>query len=230
MERKPSSANAIYHPSDRSAGHPVQDPTDLQKQPITDILQNWHHCNSSALEQLIPLVYRDLRGMAGFYLRDSNQYRSLQPTELVHDVYLQLLGSKSLVFENRSHFFKCAALIMRQILVRYARLRGALKRGGTVKRVPFDEQLEVAFPGLEVDQLLTLDQLIQQLGALDPRKLQILEWRFFLGLETEEIGTLLSISPRTVQREWQSARGWLARELRRAIPGSSESEPDDGAL
>lgn len=187
----------------------------LSKPEITALLQLWHHSNSQALEQLIPHIYNDLRRMARFYFQQGNADRSLQATELVHEVFIQLQQSSPPIFENRRHFFNCVGMLMRQILMRYARLRKALKRGGDAVKVPFDDQLRVAFPGLDLDQLLVLDDMLRTLGEEDERKLRILEWQFFLGLSSAEIAGMLGISERAVQRDYQFARCWLARALRR---------------
>ncbi|CAM2008375.1 ECF-type sigma factor [Acanthopleuribacter pedis] len=202
----------------------------LSKPDITALLQQWHQSHSQALEQLIPHVYQDLQRMARFYFRRGNQQRSLQATELVHEVFLQLQASSPPIFENRDHFFSCVGMMMRQILMRYARARNALKRGGNVEKVPFDDQLRIAFPGLAVEQMMVLDDFLQELGDRDPRKLRILEWQFFLGLTTSEIAEILGLSERSVQREVRFARGWLARALRRPETRAPDAKVRQRAL
>lgn len=203
----------------------VKTEVDLPSGEITHLLRQWQTRDDLVLEQLIPLVYEDLRRMARFYFRKGCDHKSLQATELVHEVFVQLQGSAPPVFENRQHFFALAGRMMRQTLMRYARVRKALKRGGSSIKLPFDEQLKIALPGLGMDQILTLDQFLTQLGELDPRKLQILEWQFFLGLESQEIAEMLGLSVHTVQREFRSARVWLVRALRHT---SAASENDQG--
>ncbi len=180
---------------------------------ITTLLRAWDKGSQDALNRVIALVYHDLRRMARYYLQAGNPHATLQSTALVHEVYQRLAGAKELVFEGRAHFFNCACLIMRQVLMRSARRHGA-KNGKPVKLAYAEDD-----PPLEAweipdrDTLLALDQALTLLAELDPRRHRIVELRFFVGLSLDEIAELLAISPRTIRREWLTARRWLAREL-----------------
>lgn len=191
-------------------------PSSAQHFDITGLLQEWRICNVDVLNKLIPLVYHELRLMARHYLTSNHQPITLQPTALVHEAYQQLIGGKDLVFENRTHFFRCARLIMRQVLIRYARMRGSLKRGGHYETEEFQENLKIGEFSLNPELLLALDQALDKLESFDPRKRQVIELRFFMGLTFEEMGQVMSLSPRTLKREWQTAQVWLARELKPA--------------
>ncbi len=186
---------------------------------ITALLGAWEKGDINALNQVIALIYHDLRRTARYYLRDRTPNGTLQATALVHEVYQRLAGAKELVFENRTHFFNCACLIMRQVLVKYARRHGA-KSGGEYIRLRYsdEENLFDEFGTPDPDTLLAVDRALSLLGELDPRRHRIIELRFFVGLSMEEISRVLDISPRTVRREWLTARRWLARELGRRNP------------
>ena len=186
-----------------------------QQLDITGILQQWRNCNVELFEKLIPLVYHELRLTARRYLRTDHQNLALQPTELVHEAYLQLVGGGDLIFENRTHFFRCARLIMRQVLVRYARMRGTLKRGGPNPTEELQENMKIGDFFVHPETVVALDQALNKLGEFDARKRQLTELRFFMGLSFEEIGKVMNVSPRTLKREWQTAQAWLARELTR---------------
>ncbi|MDQ3069117.1 MAG: ECF-type sigma factor [Acidobacteriota bacterium] len=169
------------------------------------------------IEALLPAVYEELRRLASSYLRRERDAQSMQPTALVHEVYLRLLHDKPMLFQNRAHFCAIAATAMRRILVERARARHALKRGGVVPRVTLDESLAgdpaSAGHGPAPVDVLALDQALERLEAIDPARARIVELRYFGGLSVEETAEELGISPATVKRHWSVARAWLAREL-----------------
>jgi RNA polymerase sigma-70 factor (ECF subfamily) len=173
------------------------------------------------IAELMPAVYEELRRLASSYLRRERDAQSMQPTALVHEVYLRMLRDKPMLFQNRGHFCAIAATAMRRILVERARSRHALKRGGVSPRVTLDESLHVnnggpgsagASPQATAD-VLALDQALERLAAIDPARARIVELRYFGGLSVEETAAELGLSPATVKRHWSVARAWLAREL-----------------
>jgi RNA polymerase sigma factor (TIGR02999 family) len=181
---------------------------------VTALLRDWSGGDRAALERLMPLVYAELRKVAAGYLKSERPDHTLQPTALVHEAYLRLVDQRGVNWQNRAHFFGIAAQMMRRILVDHARRRQAAKRDAPVFR------LETAGgAGAEKDpELLALDVALEGLEALDPRQARIVELRFFGGLTVEETAEVAGISPATVKREWQTARAWLAREIRPAGP------------
>jgi RNA polymerase sigma factor (TIGR02999 family) len=178
---------------------------------ITQLLVRWHDGDQAALEELLPLVYREMRRLAGYYLRHERPDHTLQPTALVHEAYLRLVGEKEIDWQNRAHFFGIAAVRMRQILVEHARSRRAAKRGGGEYRLSLSEANRVA-EKRDVD-LLALDDALRRLEELDPQKSRIVELRYFGGLTIEETAEALRISPATVKRDWRLARAWLRSEI-----------------
>ena len=179
---------------------------------VTQLLLEWNRGDPAALEKLIPLVFADLREIAGRLFRRESEAHTLQPTALVSEVYLRLTEQRKLQWQNREQFFSVAALLMRRILVDYAKGRTAGKRGGGTPNLPLDEALEVADlrRGLDV---VGLDEALSRLAELDPRQAKVVELRFFVGLSNEEIGEILDLSVTTVKREWRTAKLWLYREL-----------------
>lgn len=161
----------------------------------------------------MPLVYNELRRVAGRYMRGERPDHTLQPTALVHEAYLRLVGQREVAWQNRSHFFAVASRLMRNILVDHARARQAHKRGGQDQKVTFDEALERA--GGESTDLLALDEALTHLAERDPRQARMVELRFFGGLSEKEAAEVLGISVRTVKRDWAVARAWLYREISR---------------
>jgi len=179
---------------------------------ITRLLCEWGKGDPQALERLIPLVFEDLREIACRLFRRENEAHTLQPTALVSEVYLRLLDQRAVQWQNREQFFAVAALLMRRILVDYAKGRGAAKRGSGVPRLPLDEALQT--PELRADlDFVGLDEALSRLAAIDPRQSRIVDLRFFVGLSHEEIAELLGTSVTTVKREWRTAKLWLYREL-----------------
>jgi len=179
---------------------------------VTQLLANWSHGDSAALEQLMPLVYGELHRLASAYLRRERPNHTLQSTALVHEAFLRMVSQQDVAWRSRAHFYGIAAQMIRRILVDYARSHHAEKRGSGAVKLELDEALAVAQDsGLD---LLGLNDALDRLAALDPRQSRIVELRFFTGLSIEETAEVLNLSPASVKREWSSARAWLFRELR----------------
>lgn len=170
--------------------------------------------DAGALDACFPLVYDELRRLAGRYLRAEGEGHTLQPTALVHEAYLRLVGQRNVDWRNGAQFLGVAAEMMRRILVNHAVARRTAKRGGDAPRVALDETLRV----LEADDvdLLALDGALEVLATVDARASRVVELRFFGGLGIEETAEVLGVSPATVKRDWSVARAWLRRELRAA--------------
>jgi RNA polymerase sigma factor (TIGR02999 family) len=180
------------------------------------LLVRWRGGDRKALEELMPLVYEELRRLAHHYLRQERSDHTLQSTALVHEAYLRLAGQNPPQWQNRAHFFGIAAHIMRQILVEYARGRSAAKRGGNALTLTLDEA--VALPqGMDVD-VVALDKALSELSDLDVQQSRIVELRFFAGLTIEDTSEVLGISPATVKRDWVTARAWLFRAMTGEAP------------
>ena len=183
----------------------------IAKPGITQLLQAWREGDEGALEQLAPLVQRELHRLARTYLRREHAHRPLETTELVNEVYLRLIGSQQVGWRDRAHFFAVSARMMRRILADFARSRYSQKRGGGALAVTWDERLTVS---KEPDaDIVAIDNALHELAGLDPRKAQVVELRFFGGLSVEETAEVLKISPRTVLRDWEFAKSWLMRAL-----------------
>ena len=180
---------------------------------VTQLLVEWRRGNQAALDELFPIVYDELRRLARGYLRQERPGHTLQPTALVHEAYLRLIGQRSVSWENRAQFFGLAAQMMRRILVNHALGRHAAKRGGHAQRIPLDDALDV-LEARQVD-VIALDSALKALHDLDPRQSQIVELRFFGGLTVEETAEVVGISPASVKREWTAAKLWLLREIDR---------------
>src|SRR5438105_903650 len=178
---------------------------------VTRLLRAWSDGDEAALERLAPLVEAELHRLAGSYLRRERPGHTLQTTALVNEAYLRLIDDSVVEWQNRAHFYGIAAQLMRRILVDHARRRRKLKRGGDPLRVSLT-QAENAAPEPSAD-IIALDEALSSLAKLDPRKSQIVELKFFGGLQEEAIAEVLTISLRTVQREWSLARAWLYNEL-----------------
>ncbi|HKC72187.1 MAG TPA: sigma-70 family RNA polymerase sigma factor [Terriglobales bacterium] len=187
-----------------------------QKAPsqVTQLLQGWRNGDQKARDALLPLVYKELRRVAHFQLRNERADHTLQSTALVHEAYLRLTGVSPPKWEGRTHFFAIAAQLMRQILVDYARRHAAAKRGGSVCRVSL--QGAVTKSGRAEVDVIALDDALQGLARIDTRQSRVVELRFFGGLSLEEISQALEIAPATVQRDWTAARAWLHREISRS--------------
>jgi RNA polymerase sigma factor (TIGR02999 family) len=177
---------------------------------ISAILRAWSDGDRSALDRLTPIVYAELRRLARRYMRGERAGNSLQTTALVHEAYIRLVDYERMQWQNRAHFFAVSAQLMRRILVDHAR-RHNLKRGGGLAHVALEE---AAIVGGEQDgDLVALDDALNALARIDPRKVQVVEMRFFGGLDVEETAEVLKISPVTVKRDWRAARAWLYREM-----------------
>jgi RNA polymerase sigma factor (TIGR02999 family) len=180
---------------------------------VTQLLKAWSEGEPTALEKILPLVYRELHGMARRYMAHERPGHTLQATALVHEAYVRLVDTAQAGFENRAQFFAVCAQVMRRILVDWARSRHAQKRGGEVTPLELDEALVV---GEERGRdLVALDDALKVLTAQDARKGRVVELRFFGGLSVEETAAVLKVSPETVMRDWKFAKSWLRRELRR---------------
>ncbi|MBL0870100.1 MAG: sigma-70 family RNA polymerase sigma factor [Phycisphaerales bacterium] len=193
---------------------------------VTQLLNAAAGGDSRAAEELLPLVYQELRKLAHARMAHEPAGQTLQPTALVHEAYLRLLGSADVKWDGRGHFFGAAARAMRRILVERARSRNRIKRGGDRKRVEFGDQLEVASADSEQsdEQLVALDSVLEKLEAYDRRKCDVVMLRYFAGLSIEETAASLGLSPATVKNEWAFARAWLHREI-----GALGSEGQGGA-
>ena len=183
---------------------------------LTGLLKAWSAGDQDALEQLTPLVYDELRAHARRYMRSERSGATLQSTALVHEVYLRLLDADRIDWNDRVHFFALSAQLMRRILVDAARARTAVKRGGPARRmehlspVEFDQLPD---PESDAASLCALDEALEQLTRIDPRRAKVVELRFFGGLSVEETARVLQLSPQSVMRDWRLARAWLACEL-----------------
>ncbi|HWQ35445.1 MAG TPA: sigma-70 family RNA polymerase sigma factor [Blastocatellia bacterium] len=178
---------------------------------VTQLLLAWGHGDKSALDQLMPLVYGELRRLAQQHLRRERAGQSLQTTELIHEACLRLIDASQVRLENRRHFFGAASRLMRQVLTDLARERGSRKRGGAARQISLDEAMVVSRQRDE--GLLALDEALTALAEFDARKCQVVELRFFGGLSVEETAEALAISVETVHRDWRLARSWLLRQL-----------------
>lgn len=178
---------------------------------ITGLLREWSGGKPEAFERLVPLVYEELRRMAGGFLRGEREGHLLQPTALVHELYLRMLEQERAQWQDRAHFFAVAAKMMRRILVDHARKQVAGKRGGGVAHVPIEEAMDEAEETSRT--ILAVDEALTRFAELDPERSRIVELRYFGGLDLEEIAEMLQVSRTTVKRHWAVARMWLHREL-----------------
>lgn len=184
----------------------------MQAQPnITLVLERWSQGEQSALDELIPLIYQELRGLAGNYLRRERQNHTLQPTALINEVFVRLIDQNDIKWQNRAHFYGIAAKLMRRVLVDHARARQAVKRGGEMYNVSLSKADQ--FAGHSTIDLLALHLSLERLEELDPQQSRIVELRFFGGLTIEETAEVMACSHATVEREWKMARAWLRTEL-----------------
>ena len=185
----------------------------LSSEQITKLLHAWGEGDVAALEQVLPLVYDQLHRLASAYLRGERRGHLLQTTALINEAYVRLAEWKNVEWKNRAHFLGLAAQMMRRVLVDFARSRHYAKRGGDAQQVEFDEAT-LATPHREAE-IIALDDALQTLAELDARKCLLVELRYFGGLSVEETAKVINLSPRTVLREWQAARAWLYRELKK---------------
>lgn len=184
---------------------------------VTQTFLRWRQGDPDALNALLPLVYEEMRRLAGSYLRNESAGHTLQPTALAHEAYLRLLDQRQVSWQNRAHFMGLAAQAMRRILVDHARRRLAQKRGGDAVHVTLDDQdVPGGIPELGVP-IEELNDALDALAALDARQARVVELRFFTGLSIEETAEVLAVSPATIKRDWTLARAWLHRELKGRI-------------
>ena len=178
---------------------------------VTQLLTNWSKGDRSALEQLMPLVYGELRRLASSYLRRERPDHTLQSTALVHEAFMRLINQRDVEWKSRAHFYGIAAQMIRRILVDYARSQNAEKRGSGAIKLELDDALAVPQEsGLDV---VGLNDALERLAVFDERQSRIVELRFFAGLSIEETAEVMHLSPASIKREWTSARAWLFREL-----------------
>jgi RNA polymerase sigma factor (TIGR02999 family) len=181
---------------------------------VTQILKDWSEGSEDASARLMPLVYEELRRLAREYLRRERGDHTLQATALVHEAYLRMVDDKSVTWKDRVHFYGIAARLMRRILVDHARAHNAAKRGGLEQKFTLDEARDLPAPG--ATDLVALDGALESFAKTYPRKGEVVELKFFGGLETNEIAEVLQVSPKTVLRDWSFAKLWLCRELKTA--------------
>jgi RNA polymerase sigma-70 factor, ECF subfamily len=182
-----------------------------QEHEITQLLAEWREGNQAALDELYPLVYDELHRLARRYMSRERKGHTLQTTALINEAYVRLVDQRSVHWANRSHFFAISAQIMRRILIDHARRHAYAKRGGGAQQVSLDETATVALGDLS--EFLRLDEALKSLAELDPRRSQVVELKYFGGLNNDEIAGVLKISKNTVIRDWNMARAWLYRQL-----------------
>ncbi|MBP1624370.1 MAG: polymerase sigma factor [Acidobacteria bacterium] len=182
-------------------------------QELTHLLLAWRQGEREALNRLIPVIYAELRRIAHSYIRGERRGNTLQTTALVNEAYLRLIDCSRVNWQNRAHFLAVSAQLMRRILIDYARSRGYQKHGGAMERISLKES-QIVSAGRDPD-LVELDEALQALAAVDARKSQVVELRFFGGMTAEETAEVLGVSPDTVLRDWKLARTWLAREMKK---------------
>ena len=197
---------------------------DVPSQPVSELLVRWRAGDREALEILVPLVYKELREIAHYHLKRERPGHTLQSAALVHEAYLRLADQKPFEADNRAHFLAVASRLMRQILVDYARSHAAAKRGADL-RVELDAAL--ILPQERNAEVIALDEALNTLSQIDEQQGKIVEMRFFGGLSIEEIGEVLGLSRSTVKREWNVAKAWLLREMRRDTHGEAPAMAKD---
>ena len=188
-----------------------KDPPPRQEHEITQLLAEWREGNQAALDDLYPLVYDELHRLARRYMSRERKGHTLQTTALINEAYVRLVDQRNVHWANRSHFFAISAQIMRRILIDHARRYAYAKRGGGARQVSLDETATVVSGDLS--EFLRLDEALKSLEELDPRRSQVVELKYFGGLNNDEIAGVLKISKNTVIRDWNMARAWLYRQL-----------------
>ena len=183
---------------------------------LTGLLIEWGQGDKAALDRLTPLVYDEIRRIAHRYVQREREGQTLQTTALVNEAYLRLAGSANIAWQNRAHFYAVTAQVMRRILIDHARRRQYVKHGGETERVPFE--VAGSEGGLmsqpRASELLALDEALDELARLDPRKSRVVELRYFGGLSLEETAKVLEVSPMTVRRDWRAAKAWLYKAVK----------------
>lgn len=180
---------------------------------ITQRLAAWQAGDTAAMDEVIRVVYQELRRMADRYLRQENPGHTLQPTALVHEAWLRLIDQTQVNWQNRAQFFGVAAQMMRRILVDHAKTKHREKRGGDVVRLSLEDTMDLSDE--RAADLLALDDALQALSAIDPRKCRVVELRYFGGLSVEETAEVLQVSPQTILRDWKLAKAWLYQEIKK---------------
>lgn len=186
------------------------------KEEVTELLIRWSDGDERALELLMPLVFDELRALARSFFRGERGDHTLQPTALVHEVYLKLVDQRRVSWQNRAQFFRFASTLMRRLLVDHARSKRAAKRGDGAGHAPLEDQCLTADSG-NPDLVLAIDACLTRLAALDPRQARIVEMRYFTGLTMEEIAEAEGVALTRVKRDWRTARLWLLKELRSGV-------------
>lgn len=187
----------------------------LDANDLTGLLIEWRQGDQAALDRLTPLVYDEIRRIAHRYVQREREGHTLQTTALINEAYLRLAGAKDIDWQNRAHFFAVTAQVMRHILIDHARRRRYVKHGGEVQHIPFDlamtEAVQMSQP--RAAELVALDEALDELAKLDPRKSRVVELRYFGGLSLEETAEVLGISEMTVRRDWRAAKAWLYKAV-----------------
>ncbi len=186
--------------------------TTLSPQDVTGLLLEWRQGDSAALDKLTPLVYDELRRIAHRYMRQERDGHTLQTTALVNEAYVRLAGQQGIEWQNRAHFFGVTAQVMRHILIDHARRRSYAKRGGFAQQVPLEDASVMSH--WRAAELVALDEALEELAKLDPRKARVVELRYFGGLSIEETAGTLEVSVMTVRRDWRVAKAWLFKRMR----------------
>lgn len=187
----------------------------LKADDLTGLLIEWGQGDKAALDRLTPLVYDEIRRIAHRYVQRERDGQTLQTTALVNEAYLRLAGSTNISWQNRAHFFAVTAQVMRRILIDHARRRQYVKHGGEAQRVPFETAISeaAAMSQPRAAELLALNEALDELAKIDPRKGQVVELRYFGGLNIEETAKVLDVSPMTVRRDWRAAKAWLYKKV-----------------
>lgn len=188
----------------------TEDAERADRERVSKLLADWADGDPSAREQLVPIIYEELRRLAHHYMRGERVGHTLQTTALVNELYLRLAGIDAVRWRDRVHFFAVTATLMRRVLVDYARQRGREKRGAGVTVISLNENAVARQPDVDV---VALDEALERLAAVDPQQSRVVELRFFAGLSVEETADALGISPATVKRDWATAKLWLYNEL-----------------
>ena len=183
------------------------------RESVTRLLVAWSDGDAEALEALTPIVQRELLRLARSYMAREKPGHLLQPTALVNEAYIRLIEVQNVRWQNRAHFFAVASKIMRRILVDFARSRRSIKRGGNIQLVPYDQAMHLQVEAIGETDLVELDKALSRLEEIDPIKSQVVELRFFGGLDVNEITQVLNVSESTVLNYWRFAKAWLVREL-----------------
>jgi RNA polymerase sigma factor (TIGR02999 family) len=179
---------------------------------VTRLLNDWSDGDSTALDELIPIIYDELRSLAAHYLRRERADHTLQPTALVHEAYFRLVDQKEVHWQSRAHFFGVAAQMMRRVLIDHAKSHRRAKRGGGLLKLDLDQAAGLSEE--QAGEVIALDDALEELARIDPRKGKTIELRYFGGLSVEETAEVLGVSPNTVMRDWAMAKAWLYNEIK----------------